>query len=911
MVKKSEGQAAAAGVEEGSQILAINEHPVDDMQTVDIQGMLDREHLPITLDLKPPLNLPTVKRRKKRSKDPVTVNTTNCRGSYRVVSEACERLGWLEISDNNKAASVVWVEHGDPTDAFAPVQTVSRIDAFLHFCQKARLAQGLNMWVDELPQAFAFAPRTWVLPWDIEELKEAMRKVKETYICKPTGGAQGKGIILARKWKDLDNVATKCKAVLDAGTKRTPLEYVVQRYVSQPLLIDGLKFDMRLYVIVTSIVPMRAYIFKEGLARFCTIPYQAPKEGNLRDARMHLTNFAVNKNSKSFQVTESLAQHDEGSKRSVSSVLRQIELLFGVPPPEMWKKVAQLVANTLMALRPGLLEWYVHEKARPLHPLGPKSFQIVGLDVLLDGTLEPRLLEINANSSLSVTQPGASAESEAESIPNAPHGDGIAGDSESESVPPPEGLPAAAQTAPGGASPAATAVQAAAPAAAALSPAAPGPSSASAPAPAQAALQTLVMPSASAPALINVAQTPMRASVCKTQSEGRTVSGPRSSIHMSTMELKGAMARNSTFGAAGNSGQGTDAMARTSTSLDPGVKRRTNTGGGSKRPGSAGGHAWRTTGGNGSPGTRKTSASPGRGGRTVGGNRQLSRPRLGLSGTRKSALRSSASVASSTTAASGASHGNASAASSHAVVSSRAEKKRTSGDEHTTTCLTTSELDLEIKRNLISHAFMLSKPAPQNKTVRLKRLWDTDGRVEDFVPLDDSGKWALSGKQPKAAAVRSDAPDRCPALEIVDFASLAEPQVVRYARAHLALYRMWTRNCGQGRDSLGQPQMLRLMERLNLVGQGALFSDRIAAQLWLSRMWREVASGAYGLNLPQFVGLVGRLGRMILGISEAEGEVDPQTQRSGMLEIASRAGLDGPAGDRGLPPIAPHGGTRR
>lgn len=97
------------------------------------------------------------------------------------------------------------------------------------------------------------------------DLMRTMRTKKgATYIAKPEASAQGKGIFLFRNVEDIPQQ-----------------RMVVQEYIAQPLLIDGFKFDMRIYAMVISCDPLCIYLYKEGLARFCTTPYARPNDNNI------------------------------------------------------------------------------------------------------------------------------------------------------------------------------------------------------------------------------------------------------------------------------------------------------------------------------------------------------------------------------------------------------------------------------------------------------------------------------------------------------------------------------------------------------------------------------------------------------------------------------------------------------
>lgn len=74
--------------------------------------------------------------------------------------------------------------------------------------------------------------------------------------------------------------------------------YIVSRYIHNPLLINGLKFDVRIYVMITSMDPWRIYIYNEGLARFASDDYDAQNIKSNKYA--HLTNYSINKKNEKF-----------------------------------------------------------------------------------------------------------------------------------------------------------------------------------------------------------------------------------------------------------------------------------------------------------------------------------------------------------------------------------------------------------------------------------------------------------------------------------------------------------------------------------------------------------------------------------------------------------------------------------
>ncbi len=132
-------------------------------------------------------------------------------------------------------------------------------------------------------------------------------------------------------------------------------------YIERPLLINGLKFDLRIYVLILNLYPLEIFLYDEGLVRFATIDYKAPSIENLHETYMHLTNYSLNKRSSNYKHTIDDKQTD-GSKRKLTLVWQQLSQMFGNDKIERIKTlIIELINKTILAIVPELRVEYEFE----------------------------------------------------------------------------------------------------------------------------------------------------------------------------------------------------------------------------------------------------------------------------------------------------------------------------------------------------------------------------------------------------------------------------------------------------------------------------------------------------------------------------------------------------------------------
>jgi tubulin polyglutamylase TTLL9 len=147
-----------------------------------------------------------------------------------------------------------------------------------------------------------------------------------------------------------------------------------------PLLIGGRKFDMRIYSLVTKYNPLVIWLYRTGFARFTHARY-TNKFNEVYNQYIHLTNVAVQKTCDEYNKSTGGKWDLRRLKIFLYSKYHRdiVESLFD--------RIHDIIIKSIKSVK-GII---VNDR---------HCFELYGYDILINSNMQPILLEINANSSL-------------------------------------------------------------------------------------------------------------------------------------------------------------------------------------------------------------------------------------------------------------------------------------------------------------------------------------------------------------------------------------------------------------------------------------------------------------------------------------------------------------------------------
>ncbi|XP_026141031.1 tubulin polyglutamylase TTLL5 isoform X2 [Carassius auratus] len=308
------------------------------------------------------------------------------RTESRLVRGILVNHGFHEVHPNSNDFNLMWTgSHLKPylLRSLQDFQKVNHFPRSFELTRKDRLYKNIQrMQQTHGFHNFHIVPQTFVLPAEYQEFSSSFSKDKGAWIIKPVASSRGRGIYL---------VSSPSQIPLDENI-------LVSRYISNPLLIDGFKFDVRLYVLVTSYDPLLIYLYEEGLARFATVKYDHAT-ANIKNQFMHLTNYSVNKKSSDYVSCDDPEVEDYGNKWSMSAMLRYLRQ-EGKDTTLLMGQIEDLIIKALLSA-----EIHIATACKMFVPHRCNCFELYGFDVLIDSNLKPWLLEVNLSPSLACDAP--------------------------------------------------------------------------------------------------------------------------------------------------------------------------------------------------------------------------------------------------------------------------------------------------------------------------------------------------------------------------------------------------------------------------------------------------------------------------------------------------------------------------
>ncbi|NXN58117.1 TTLL5 polyglutamylase, partial [Rynchops niger] len=308
------------------------------------------------------------------------------RTDSRLVRSLLTAHGFHEVPPSSSDYNLMWTgSHLKPylLRSLTDIQKVNHFPRSYELTRKDRLYKNISrMQLAHGFKTFHILPQTFILPAEYRDFCNTYSKDRGPWIVKPVASSRGRGVYLINNPNQI---------VLEE-------DILVSRYISNPLLIDDFKFDVRLYVLVTSYDPLVIYLYEEGLARFATVRYdQASK--NIKNQFMHLTNYSVNKKSGDYVSCDDPEVEDYGNKWSMSAMLRYLKQ-EGRDTAALMANVEDLIIKTVVSA-----ELAIATACKTFLSHRGSCFELYGFDVLIDDTLKPWLLEVNLSPSLACDAP--------------------------------------------------------------------------------------------------------------------------------------------------------------------------------------------------------------------------------------------------------------------------------------------------------------------------------------------------------------------------------------------------------------------------------------------------------------------------------------------------------------------------
>jgi len=223
------------------------------------------------------------------------------------------------------------------------------------------------------PKNYTYMPITYTYPKNKDIIEKKFKNyklnMKNLWIVKPVNLFSGKGIHI---FKSLNEEKNK--------------NFIISRYLNSHV-INGKKYDLRLYVLITGFNPLRIYLNKEGLVRIASSKYTL-NISSVDNKFVHLTNTAINTANADYVYPKN--SDDSSANKWNLNTYRNYLKSKEINSTLIFEKIKDIVIKTIISGQRAMIN-----TTNELNLNDRSMFNVLGFDILITDKLEPALLEVN------------------------------------------------------------------------------------------------------------------------------------------------------------------------------------------------------------------------------------------------------------------------------------------------------------------------------------------------------------------------------------------------------------------------------------------------------------------------------------------------------------------------------------
>ena len=261
--------------------------------------------------------------------------------------------------------------------SFGKYQVTNTIlNSTIFFDDKLILFYYYRKFSEKFPNDFDFHPESFINPDDkeiiLQKFKNYTQKENDLWIYKPPLGLQGKGIKFMKSIDDFLNYK------------------FISKYISNPHLLNNKKYHLRLYLVVTGVLPLKVYMHNRGQVMRALTNYSYNLNEVSRRTSM-LTNTHANINQAGYNPNVTF-DSEEGSHWSLD-LLNNYITKRGGNWTKIWEKIKDIAFKTFLINYEQIQKRYLEEfKNLRSNNIAHRY----GFDIMIDDNLRPWLLEVNS-----------------------------------------------------------------------------------------------------------------------------------------------------------------------------------------------------------------------------------------------------------------------------------------------------------------------------------------------------------------------------------------------------------------------------------------------------------------------------------------------------------------------------------